>query len=126
MPSPTSAALFRVNGTTIADVMSASAQISRQMIETTALGATFRDHEYGFLEGSIDCEVFFDPSHDTIINAFKNGTNLTAVEIVWQSGMSVAGNAKVANWTLSVAPNGVAMATFSLVLSGSAITIDNV
>lgn len=126
MPSPTSAALFRVNGTTIADVMSASAQISRQMIETTALGASFRDHEYGFLEGSIDCEVFFDPSHDTIINAFKNGTSLTAVEIVWQSGMSVAGNAKVTNWTLSVAPNGVAMATFSLVLSGSAITIDNV
>jgi hypothetical protein len=125
MPSPTSAALFRVNGSTIADVMSASANISRQMIETTALGATFRDHEHGFLEGTVDCEVFFDASHDTILNGLKNGTALTAVEIVWGTGLSVAGNAKVAGWTLSVAPNGVAMATFSLVFSGSTITIDN-
>ena len=126
MPSPTSAASFRVNAVTIADVMSASANISRQMIETTALGATFRDHEQGFLEGSVDCECFFDASHDTILNGFKNGTSLTAVEIVWASGMSVAGNAKVSNWTLSVAPNGVAMATFSLLFSGGAITIDNI
>lgn len=125
MPSPTSACLFRVNGSTIADTMTATANVSRQMIETTAIGASFRDHEHGFLEGSVECEVFFDASHDTILNGLKNGTSLTAVEIVWGTGLSVAGNAKVANWTLSVAPNGVAMATFSLVFSGSAITIDN-
>jgi len=126
MPSPTSAALFRVNGATIADIMTATANVSRQLIETTAIGATNRDHEYGFLEGSIDCEVFFDPSHDTIFNALKNGTNLTAAEVVWATGMSIAGNAKVANFQLSIAPNTVAMATFSLVFSGGTITMDNV
>jgi len=125
MPSPTSAAAFRVNGATIADTMSATANVSRAMIETTAIGATNRDHEYGFLEGSIDCEVFFDASHDTVFNAMKNGTNLTAAEVLWQSGMSIAGNAKVSNFQLSIAPNSVAMATFTLVFSGSAITLDN-
>lgn len=125
MPSPTSAAAFRVNGVTIADTMTANANVSRAMIDTTAIGSTFRTHEYGFLEGTVDCEVFFDPSHDTIFNAMKNGTDLTAAEVLWQTGMSISGNAKVANFTLSIAPNTVAMATFSLVFSGNAITMDN-
>lgn len=125
MPSPTSACSLKVNGSTIADVMTASANVTRSMIETTAIGATYRDHEHGFLEGTVDCEVFFDASHDTILNGLKNGTSLTGVEIVWGTGLSVSGNAKVTNWTLSVAPNTVAMATFTLVFSGSAITIDN-
>lgn len=126
MPSPTSAAAFRVNGVTIADTMTANANVSRAMIDTTAIGASFRTHEYGFLEGTVDCEVFFDASHDSIFNAMKNGTDLTAAEVLWQTGMSISGNAKVANFTLSIAPNTVAMATFSLVFSGNAITMDNV
>jgi hypothetical protein len=125
MPSPTNLASFRVNGVTIADVGSAVANLSRASIDTTSLGASNRTFEQGFIEGSIDIEVFFDASHDTVVNAFKNGTSLTAAEVVWASGMSVAGNAIVQNWNLTTAPNGVASATFSLIFAGSSITIDN-
>lgn len=125
MPSPTSAAVFRVNGVTISDVATATADISRQLIDVTAIGDTFRSHEYAMLEGSVNIECFFDASHDTVLNGLKNGSTLTAAEVVWASGMSVSGNAKVSNWVLSVAPNGVAMATFTLVFGGNAITIDN-
>lgn len=125
MPSPTSLAAFRVNAVTIADTGTASLTLTRAQIETTSIGATNRSHEQGFLEGQCDVEVFFDASHDTLTNALKNGTTLTAAELVWTTGMSIAGNANVQNFTLNVAPNGVATATFSLLFTGSTITVDN-
>ena len=126
MPSPTSAAEFRINGTTIAEVAQATVNVSQQSIDVTAIGDLFKKFEYGMLEGTIELTLFYDSTdHGTISNAIANGTFLTNAEVVWASGKSIKGNAIVESCSISVAPNGVAQATASLRFANVAITVDN-
>ena len=124
MPSPTSSAALVINSVVIDDVATAAVSIQRSSIDTTALGASGRSYEQGFLEGSISCEVLFDASHDTITNALKNATSLTAASVRWATGKTISGNAIVQDMSLSVAPNGVAQATFTLLFIGT-VTVTN-
>lgn len=120
-------AVFQINSVTVGEVASATLSVSRQPIEVTAIGDTYRKHEYGIVEGTVNLELFWDTAgvagHSTIITALENGTLLTAASVVWESGKSIAGNAYVQDVAITVAPNGVAQATCTLIFSGSAITI---
>jgi hypothetical protein len=120
-------AVFQINSVTVGEVASATLSVSRQPIEVTAIGDTYRKHEYGIVEGTVNLELFWDTAgvagHSTIITALENGTLLTAASVVWESGKSIAGDAYVQDVAITVAPNGVAQATCTLIFSGSAITI---
>lgn len=123
MPSPTSSAAFKINGTTIADIATASVTINRQQIDVTALGDTYRKHEEGMLEGTVQIEMFLDSSHSSVLSAISNGTALTNAGVFWTSGNSIVGNAYVQEMSVSVAANGVAQANATLLFSGSSITV---
>lgn len=120
-------AIFSISGSAVGDVASATLTVSRQPIEVTAIGDTYRKHEYGIVEGTVNVELFWDTAgvggHSTIVTALENGTLLTAAAVVWESGKSISGSAYVQDVSVSVAPNGVAQATCTLIFSGSAITI---
>ncbi len=126
MPSPTSAASFKINGSTIAEVATATVNLTQASIDVTAIGDTYKKYEYGMCEGTIDVELFYDSAdHATISNAIANGTKLTDAEVVWASGKSIKGNAVVESCSISVAPNGVAQANATLRFADTAITVDN-
>lgn len=120
-------AVFSIATAAVGEVASATLTVSRQPIEVTAIGDTYRKHEYGIVEGTVNLELFWDTAgvagHDTIITALENGTLLTAASVVWETGKSIAGDAYVQDVAITVAPNGVAQATCTLIFSGSAITI---
>ena len=120
-------AVFSISGSAVGEVASATLTVSRQPIEVTAIGDTYRKHEYGIVEGTVNLELFWDTlsvaGHNTIVTALELGTLLTAAAVVWESGKSIAGDAYVQDVSISVAPNGVAQATCTLIFSGSAITI---
>lgn len=122
MPSPTSAAAFKINGTTIADTATATVAISRQQIDVTSIGAAYRDHVQGFLEGTVTVEMFFDASHSDVLNGIGNGTKLTNAEVRWTASNYIKGDAWVQDLSVTVAPNGVAQATATLLFSGSSVT----
>ena len=123
MPSPTTAASFSIGATVIADVVAATVNISRQQIDVTPIDATYRTMTQGFLEGSITLEMFYDASHTLISAGISAGTVITAAKVVWASGKHITGDAFVSEFSISVAPNGVAMATCTLVFQNSAITV---
>jgi hypothetical protein len=123
MPSPTTAASFKINTAVIADVASATLNISRQQIDVTPIDATYRVTEQGFLEGTISLEMFYDASHTALVTGISAGTVITAAEVLWASGKSIKGDAFVSEFSISLAPNGVAMATCTLIFSNSAITV---
>ena len=123
MPSPTTAASFSIGATVIADVVAATVNISRQQIDVTPIDATYRTMTQGFLEGSITLEMFYDASHTLISAGISAGTVITAAKVVWASGKHITGDAFVSEFSVSVAPNGVAMATATLVFQNSAITV---
>lgn len=124
MPSPTTAASFKINGSAYAEVGSATVNLTQTPIDVTAVGDTFRKHEYGFAEGTVDLELFYDSTdHSALPEAIENGTKLTLAEVVWASGKSIKGDAIVESFSLSVAPNGVAQANVTLRFSNSAITV---
>lgn len=119
MPSPTnvSACAFKINGTSVADMASASVNLTRQQIDVTSLGSTARIHEQGMLEGTVQIEMFFDASHSSVLSGIGAGTVLTQAEVAWASGNYIKGDAFVQDFSLSVAPNNVAMATATLIFS---------
>lgn len=123
MPSPTTAASFSIGATVIADVVAATVNISRQQIDVTPIDATYRTMTQGFLEGSITLEMFYDASHTLLSAGISAGTVITAAKVVWASGKHITGDAFVSEFSVSVAPNGVAMATATLVFQNSAITV---
>jgi hypothetical protein len=102
MPSPVSGASFSINGTAIADMASATATITRQQIDVTSLGDTYRTYHQGMLEG---------------------GTILTNARVTWASGASIGGNAFVQDFTVTVAPGTqIAQGSATLIFSSAAIT----
>lgn len=125
MASPTSLASFKVGAATIGEVARASFALSRQMIDVTPLGNSHRHHEPGFVEGTATVELFYNSAdHATNLGtAFANGTILNEAEIVWESGKSVKGKALVSDFSMDVAPNGVAVATMTLTFTQNAMTI---
>ena len=124
MPSPTVDASFRVNGTVIAEVASASFAITRQSIDVTPLGNSHRHHVPGFLEGTATVELFYNSAdHATMMGNMSSGTVLTNAEILWESGKSVKGNALIQDFSMSLAPNGVAQATIVLQFTQTVITV---
>ena len=120
-------AIFSISGSAVGDVASATLTVSRQPIEVTAIGDTYRKHEYGIVEGTVNVELFWDTAgvggHSTILTALSAGTLLSGAAVTWESGKSISGSAYVQDVSVSVAPNGVAQATCTLIFSGSAITI---
>ena len=123
MPSPTTAASFSIGATVVADVVSATVNVSRQQIDVTPIDSTYRQMVQGFLEGTISLEMFFDPSHAALVTGISAGSVITAAKVVWASGKHITGDAFVSEFNISVAPNGVAMATCTLVFQNSAITV---
>jgi predicted secreted protein len=123
MPSPTTAASFSIGSTVVSDVVSATVNISRQQIDVTAIDSTYREMVQGFLEGSITLEMFFDNSHAALVSGISAGTVITAAKVVWASSKHITGDAFVSEFAISVAPNGVAMATCTLIFQNSAITV---
>ena len=124
MPSPTTAALFKINNVTIAEVANATVNLTQTSIDVTSIGATYKAFEYGFPEGTIELELFYDSAdHSAIPEAIENGNFLTGAEVVWASGKSIKGNAIVESVAISVAPNGVAQANVTLRFANSAITV---
>lgn len=124
MPTNTTLSAFKINSATVTNVGTASVNMSRSMIDTTAIGDTYKNHTRGFLEANVSLELFFDAAHDTIISGVSVGTILTLAEVVWTTGKSIKGDAFVADLNLTTAPNNVVMATANLIFSNSAITVD--
>ena len=124
MPSPTLDASFKVNAAVIAEVASASFAITRQSIDVTPLGNSHRHHVPGFLEGTATVELYYNSAdHATMMGNMSSGTVLTNAEIVWESGKSVKGNALIQDFSMSLAPNGVAQATIVLQFTQTVITV---
>lgn len=124
MPSPTTAAAFKINNATIAETASATTNLTQTSIDVTSVGASYKALEYGFLEGTVDVELFYDSAdHSTIAEAIENKTVLQAVEVLWATGKSIKGDALVEQFSISVAPNGVAQANVTLRFANSAITV---
>ena len=132
MASPTVDASFRVNGAAIAEVASASFAITRQSIDVTPLGNSHRHHVPGFLEGTATVELYYNSAdHATMMGNMSSGTVLTNAEIVWEgnpgatppTGKSVKGNALIQDFSMSLAPNGVAQATIVLQFTQTVITV---
>jgi hypothetical protein len=124
MPTNTTLSSFKINGTAVTNVGTASVNMSRSMIDTTAIGDTYKNHTRGFLEANVSLELFFDAAHDAIITGVSVGTILTLAEVVWTTGKSIKGDAFVVDLNLTTAPNNVVMATANLIFSNSAITVD--
>ena len=124
MPTNTTLSSFKINTTTITNVGTATVNMSRAMIDTTAIGDTYKNHTRGFLEANVSLELFFDAAHDSIISGVSVGTILTGAEIVWTTGKSIKGDAFVADLNLTTAPNNVVMATANLIFSNGSITVD--
>lgn len=126
MASPTTAASvkFSASGTVLAEVASASFALTRQSIDVTPLGNGHRHHVSGFMEGTATLELFYNSTdHATIMGGFTAGSIVQDVEIIWESGKSVKGNALVQDFSMSLAPNGVAQATIVLQFTQNAITV---
>lgn len=124
MASVTTGASFKVGAATIAEVASASFAITRQSIDVTPLGNTHRHHEPGIIEGTATIELFYDSAvHATMMANFEGGTVLNEAEIVWASGKSVKGKALIQDFSMTVAPNGVAQATVVLQFTQNLITV---
>lgn len=125
MPSPTTAASVKFGATTIDDVSAATVSVSRQQIDVTAVGDSNKHHVQGFLEGTVQIEVFYD-STSTNAAALSNisaGTIINEAEVIWATGKSIKGKAFVQDASLSVAPNDVARLTATLLFSTNAITV---
>lgn len=124
MASPTLSASFKVGASVIAEVASASFQLSRASIDVTPLGNNHRHHEPGIIEGTATIELFYNHAdHASMMANFEAGTLLNEAEIIWESGYSVKGKALIQDWSMSLAPNGVAMATVTLLFTQNAMTI---
>lgn len=123
MPSPTTAASFSIGASVVADVVSATVNVSRQQIDVTPIDSTYRQMVQGFLEGSITLEMFFDTSHAALVTGISAGSVITDAKVLWASSKSISGDAFVSEFSISVAPNGVAMATCTLIFQNSAITV---
>jgi hypothetical protein len=117
-------AVFKVNTATISQVATATFNLTQTPIEVTEIDSSFRKMEYGFAEGTVDVEVFFDGVAHAWLEGIVAGTKLTGVELVWASGVSVKGNAVTQSASISVAPNSVVQGNFSFLLANSAITVD--
>ena len=124
MPTNTTLSSFKINSTTITNVGTATVNMSRSMIDTTAIGDTYKNHTRGFLEANVSLELFFDAAHDAIITGVSAGTILTLAEVVWTTGKSIKGDAFVADFNITTAPNNVVMATANLIFSNGSITVD--
>ena len=124
MPTNTTLSSFKINGSAITNVGTATVNMSRAMIDTTAIGDTYKNHTRGFLEANVSLELFFDAAHDSIISGVSVGTILTLAEVVWTTGKSIKGDAFVVDLNLTTAPNNVVMATANLIFSNTAITVD--
>lgn len=125
MPSPTTAASVKFGASTIDNVSAATVSVSRQQIDVTAVGDAHKHHVQGFLEGTVQLEVFYD-SASTNAAALSNisaGTIINEAEVIWATGKSIKGKAFVQDASLSVAPNDVARLTATLLFSTNAITV---
>lgn len=114
---------FEVNSITISQVASATVNITQASIDVTEIDSTFKEMEYGFAEGTVDVEVFFDSSVHGWLTSINTGAKLTAVKLVWTTGKSIAGDALVESASISVAPNGVVQANFTFRFANSALSI---
>ena len=125
MPSPTTAASVKFDASVIDDVSAATVSITRQQIDVTAVGDSHKHHVQGFLEGTVQIEVFYDSSSSNAaaLSNISAGTMIEDVEVVWATGKSIKGNAFVQEASLSVAPNDVARLTATLLFSQNAITV---
>lgn len=125
MPSPTTAASVKFGATTIDDVSAATVSVSRQQIDVTAVGDAHKHHVQGFLEGTVQIEVFYDSSSSNAaaLSNISAGSIINEAEVIWASGKSIKGKAFVQDASLSVAPNDVARLTATLLFSTNAITV---
>ena len=125
MPSPTTAASVKFGATTIDDVASATASLSRNQIDVTAVGDTHRHTTQGFLQGTVQLEVFYDSTSGNalILTNIEAGSIVNECEVIWASGKSIKGKAYVQDASISVAPNDVARLTATLLFSDNAITV---
>jgi hypothetical protein len=125
MPSPTTAASVKFGATTIDDVSAATVSVTRQQIDVTAVGDAHKQHVQGFLEGTVQLEVFYDSSSSNAaaLSNISAGTIINEAEVIWATGKSIKGKAFVQDASLSVAPNDVARLTATLLFSTNAITV---
>jgi hypothetical protein len=125
MPSPTTSASVKLGSATIVDVSAATVSVTRQQIDVTAIGDTHKHHVQGFLEGTVQIEVFYDSASNNadILTGISGGSIINEAEVIWASGHSIKGKAFVQEASLSVAPNDVARLTATLLFSQNAITI---
>lgn len=125
MPSPTTAASVKFGATTIDDVASATASLSRNQIDVTAVGDSHRHTAQGFLQGTVQLEVFYDSTstNASILTNIEAGSVVNECEVIWASGKSIKGKAYVQDASISVAPNDVARLTATLLFSENAITV---
>jgi hypothetical protein len=125
MPAPTTAASVKFGASTIDDVSAATVSITRQQIDVTAIGDTHKHHVQGFLEGTVQIEVFYDSATTNagILTNIDAGSIINECEVIWASGKSIKGKAYVQEASLSVAPNDVARLTATLLFSQNAITV---
>ena len=125
MPSPTTAASVKFGATTIDDVSAATVSVTRQQIDVTAVGDSHKHHVQGFLEGTVQLEVFYDSSSSNAaaLSNISAGTIINEAEVIWATGKSIKGKAFVQDASLSVAPNDVARLTATLLFSTNAITV---
>ena len=125
MPSPTTAASVKFDAAVISDVSAATVSVTRQQIDVTAVGDAHKHHVQGFLEGTVQIEVFYDSgsSNAAALSNISAGSMIEDVEVVWATGKSIKGNAFVQEASLSVAPNDVARLTATLLFSQNAITV---
>jgi hypothetical protein len=125
MPSPTTSASVKLGSNTIVDVSAATVSVTRQQIDVTAIGDTHKHHVQGFLEGTVQIEVFYDSSTNNadLLTGISGGTIINEAEVIWASGKSIKGKAYVQEASLSVAPNDVARLTATLLFSDNAITV---
>jgi hypothetical protein len=125
MPSPTTSASVKLGSATIVDVSAATVSVTRQQIDVTAIGDTHKHHVQGFLEGTVQIEVFYDSASNNadILTGISGGSIINEAEVIWASGKSIKGKAYVQEASLSVAPNDVARLTATLLFSENAITV---
>jgi hypothetical protein len=125
MPSPTTAASVKLGSNTIVDVSAATVSVTRQQIDVTAIGDTHKHHVQGFLEGTVQIEVFYDSGSNNadILTGISGGSVINEAEVIWASGKSIKGKAYVQEASLSVAPNDVARLTATLLFSENSITV---
>jgi len=125
MPSPTTAASVKFGAVTIDDVSAATVNVTRQQIDVTAIGDAHKNHVQGFLEGTVQIEVFYDSAGTNagILSNISSGTIINEAEVIWATSKSIKGKAYVQDASLSVAPNDVARLTCTLLFSTNAITV---